>query len=141
MSKKMDETIRFSVSLPKGLLKEMDRRSVNKGYSSRSEFVRDLVREKIVEDEWGKSSKSVIGVLTIVYNHHQRSTATKLMDLQHHTYVNVLCSTHVHLDHEHCLEAIIIKGKGNEIESLATQIGGIRGVKLANLSRASSLEL
>lgn len=136
-----DDTIRFSVSLPAGLLEELDRRVGGKGHASRSEFVRDLIREQIVETKWKNSSDDVVGVLTIGYDHHQRDLTRKILDVQHSTYVNILCTTHVHLDHHNCLEVIIIKGKPRGIERIRSQIGGIRGVKYAKLSKASTVDL
>ena len=136
-----DDTIRFTVSLAAGLLRELDKRVGKKGYASRSEFVRDLIREQIVETKWSDSAEDVIGVLTISYDHHERGLTQRILDAQHSAYVNILCSTHVHLDHHNCLEAIIIKGSPREIERIRTQIGGIRGVKYARLTRASALEV
>jgi CopG family nickel-responsive transcriptional regulator len=136
---KTDDTIRFSVSLPSGLLKQLDKRVGKKGYASRSEFVRDLIREQIVETKWTESDEDVFGVLTIGYDHHQRGLTQKIVDAQHSAYVNILCSTHVHLDHHHCLEAIIIKGRPRDIESIRMRIGGIRGVEFAKLSKASTV--
>jgi len=136
-----DDTIRFTVSLPSGLLKELDKRVGKKSYASRSEFVRDLIREQIVETKWTDSDEDVFGVLTIGYDHHQRGLTQRIVDAQHSAYVNILCSTHVHLDHPHCLEAIIIKGRPREIEKIRMRIGGIRGVEFAKLSRASTVEV
>jgi CopG family nickel-responsive transcriptional regulator len=138
---KKEKTIRFTVSLPEPLLKELDRRVIPKGYSSRSEFVRDLIRDQLVEDKWKKSKERVVGVLTIGYDHHQRELAQKIMEIQHASHVNVLCTTHVHLDHHNCLEAIIIKGRPPEIENIRMRIAGLRGVKFAKLSRASRVDL
>ena len=133
-----ENTIRFTVSLPEGLLKELDRRVGGKGYASRSEFVRDLIRDQILETRWADSDEDLVGVLTISYDHHERGLTQRVLDAQHSSYVNILCSTHVHLDHHNCLEAIIIKGKPKDIEQIRTQIGGIRGVKFARLSKASA---
>lgn len=135
-----DDTIRFTVSLPSGLLKELDKRVGKKRYASRSEFVRDLIRDQIVESKWTESEEEVFAVLTIGYDHHQRGLTQKIVDAQHSSYVNILCNTHVHLDHHHCLEAIIIKGRPREIEKIRIRIGGIRGVEFAKLSRASTVE-
>jgi CopG family nickel-responsive transcriptional regulator len=136
-----DDTIRFTVSLPSPLLRELDKRVGRKGYASRSELVRDLIREQIVETKWQDSEEDVFGVLTISYDHHQRGLTQRIIDAQHSAYVHILCSTHVHLGHHHCLEAIIIKGKPRDIEKIRTQIGGIKGVKFAKLSRASTVDI
>jgi CopG family nickel-responsive transcriptional regulator len=133
-----DDTIRFSVSLPAGLLDELDRRVTSRGYASRSELVRDMIRERLVEDAW-QAGEEVAGVLAIVYDHHQRELAQKLIDIQHNEHVHVLCSTHVHLDHRNCLETIILQGHPPEIEHIAAEIGGLKGVKFAKLTRTSRL--
>jgi CopG family nickel-responsive transcriptional regulator len=132
------DTIRFSVSLPANLLEELDRRVTNRGYASRSELVRDMIRERLVEDAW-QGGDEVAGVLVITFDHHQRELAQKLIDIQHNQDVHVLCSTHVHLDHHNCLEAIILKGRPAEIEHIAAEIGGLKGVKFAKLTRTSRL--
>ena len=136
-----DETIRFTVSLSRQLLDELDNRVGAKEYASRSEFVRDLIRERIVSDRWIDGDTDVVGVLTISYDHHQRGLAERVMEVQHNRFVNVLCTTHVHLDHHHCLETIIIKGHPPEIERIAAEIAGLKGVRFAELTRASSVEL
>lgn len=135
-----DETIRFSVSLPKPLLKELDDRVVSKGYASRSELVRDLIRERMVEDIWERGDEEVAGVLTIVYDHHQRELTQQILDIQHRQYVHVVATTHVHMDHHNCLETIIIRGMPAEIERLSLEIGGLRGVRFAELTRASKVQ-
>jgi CopG family nickel-responsive transcriptional regulator len=133
-----DDTIRFSVSLPAALLEELDRRVTSRGYPSRSELVRDMIRERLVEDAW-EAGEEVAGVLSIIYDHHQRELAQKLIDIQHNEHVHVLCSTHVHLDHHNCLETIILQGHPPEIERIGAEIGGLKGVKFAKLTRTSRL--
>ena len=133
--------IRFSVSLPNKLLGELDRRVVNRGYASRSELVRDLIREKIVEEKWEDDGEDVVGVLVIVFDHHQKDLAEQVIHAQHQRHVNILCSTHVHMDHDNCLESIIIKGRPPEIGKIAIEIGGLRGVRFARLTRASRVEV
>jgi CopG family nickel-responsive transcriptional regulator len=130
------DTIRFSVSLPSNLLDELDRRVTSKGYASRSELIRDMIRERLVEAAW-QGDADVAGVLTIMFDHHQRELAQRLIDIQHNQHVHVLCSTHVHLDHHNCLETIILQGHPPEIEHVAAEIGGLRGVKFAKLTRTS----
>jgi CopG family nickel-responsive transcriptional regulator len=137
---KHEQVTRFSVSLPDSLLAELDHRVIRRGYASRSEFVRDLIRERMVEDKWKKDTEKVVGVLTISYDHHQRGLIQKIVDLHHSQYINILCTTHVHLDRDNCLETIIIKGRPREIERIAVKSGGLRGVRFAKLTRASSVE-
>ncbi|MCU0610754.1 MAG: nickel-responsive transcriptional regulator NikR [Candidatus Eisenbacteria bacterium] len=135
------ETVRFGVSLPQELLRELDERIVARGYSSRSEFIRDLIRAQLVEEKWRTGSEPVVGVLSIVYDHHQRDLVNRIMDAQHAHYVQTVCTTHVHLDHDNCLEVIIIQGKAEEIERLNIEISGLRGVRFAELTRASKVEI
>ena len=137
---KEERVDRFSISLPEPLLAELDRRVIRRGYASRSEFVRDLIRERMVEDKWESGADWVVGVLTISYDHHQRGLSQRILDLQHSRHVNILCTTHVHLDRDNCLEIIIIKGRPREIEQIAIQCGGLRGVRLAKLTRASGVK-
>jgi len=136
-----ERVTRFSVSLPDSLLAELDRRVIRRGYASRSELVRDLIRERMVEDKWEAGTAKVVGVLTISYDHHQRGLLQKIVDLHHSQYINILCTTHVHLDRHNCLETIIIKGRPQEIERIAVKSAGLRGVRFAKLTRASSVEL
>jgi CopG family transcriptional regulator, nickel-responsive regulator len=138
---KEENTIRFSVSLPQTLLESLDSQVSQQGYSSRSEFIRDLIREQIIEDEWKDELNEVFGVLTLTYDHHQRELAQKIMDIQHDSYVHVLCTTHVHLCHDLCLETIIIRGKPKEIEMLSGEISGLRGVRAAKLTKTAKLPI
>lgn len=134
-----EHSIRFSVSLPRPLLEELDQRVVNKGYASRSELVRDPIRERIVEETWERGDQEVAGVLTIVYDHHQRELTQHILDIQHRQFVHVVATTHVHMDHHNCLETIIMRGMPSEIERLSLEIGGLRGVRFAELTRASRI--
>ncbi|RMH81362.1 MAG: nickel-responsive transcriptional regulator NikR [Acidobacteria bacterium] len=133
-----DRSVRFCVSLPESLLQELDHRVIKRGYASRSELVRDLIRELLVRERWEEGG-DVVGVLSIVYDHHDKELTFRLLDLQHQHHVNVLCSTHVHLDHHNCLEVIILRGDARELSSLAVKLGGLRGVKLYELTKVSSL--
>jgi CopG family nickel-responsive transcriptional regulator len=133
-----EKVVRFCVSLPQYLLEELDRKIIKRGYSSRSELIRDLIRELMVEDAW-RAEEEVIGVLTLIYDHHQRELAQKMLEIQHNEYVKVLCSTHIHLDHHNCLENIVLKGRPDEIEGISISIGGLRGVKFARLTKASNV--
>jgi CopG family nickel-responsive transcriptional regulator len=137
---KHERVTRFSVSLPDSLLAELDRRVIRWGYASRSELVRDLIRERMVEEKWKTESEKVVGVLTIGYDHHQRGLLQKIVDLHHSQYINILCTTHVHLDRHHCLETVIIKGRPREIERIAVKSAGLRGVRFAKLTRTSTVE-
>jgi len=129
---------RICITIPKELVDFIDKK-VEQSYASRSEFIRDLVREAIVEDEWEAENNELIGVLVIIYDHHKRELTQKLLDIQHNHYINILCTTHVHIDHNNCLETIMIKGPSQTIIETVNVIAGLNGVKFAKLVKASKL--
>ena len=103
-----------------------------KGYGSRSEAIRDLVRDHSVASDLAVD-RVIVGTLTLVYDHHQPKLSERLIEAQHHYHGKVLAVTHVHLDHRNCLEVIIVKGRGTEIQKLADQLLSLRGVKHGKL--------
>lgn len=129
---------RICITIPKELVDFIDKK-VEQSYASRSEFIRDLVREAIVEDEWENENNELIGVLVIIYDHHKRELTQKLLDIQHNHYINILCTTHIHIDHNNCLETIMIKGPSQTIIETVNIIAGLNGVKFAKLIKASKL--
>lgn len=131
-----DTLSRFTVSLPTRLLESLDDRMVARGYESRSEFVRDLIRDRLARETWEEGIDEVFGTLTILYDHHHPGLAEKIMEAQHSHLVNVMCTTHVHVSHHDCLEAIILRGRPEEIERMVLTIGGMKGVRSAHLSPA-----
>ncbi|TDA68970.1 nickel-responsive transcriptional regulator NikR [Sulfuricurvum sp. IAE1] len=133
-----DAIIRFSVSLPEELLISLDNQIINQGYVSRSEFIRDLIREQIVEDRWNSEEGVIIGVLTLIYDHHQRDLLQKMTDIQHDTDAQVLCNTHVHIDHHNCLETVMIKGTARQVEELAGKISGLKGINFSKLTKTTT---
>jgi CopG family nickel-responsive transcriptional regulator len=134
-----DAIIRFSISLPEELLISLDSQIINRGYASRSEFIRDLIREQLVEDRWNSLDESVIGVLTLIYDHHQRDLMQRMTDVQHNTKAHMLCNTHVHIDHHNCLETIMIQGTPQQVEEIAGKIGGLKGINFSKLTKTASL--
>jgi CopG family nickel-responsive transcriptional regulator len=129
---------RICITIPKELVDFIDKK-VEQSYASRSEFIRDLVREAIVEDEWKDENNELIGVLVIIYDHHKKELTQKLLDIQHNHYINILCTTHIHIDHNNCLESIMIKGPSQTIVETVNIIAGLNGVKFAKLVKASKL--
>ncbi|ACG58082.1 putative transcriptional regulator, CopG family [Hydrogenobaculum sp. Y04AAS1] len=138
--RKMDKAKveRICITIPKELVDFIDKK-VEQSYASRSEFIRDLIREAIVEDEWEDENNELIGVLVIIYDHHKRELTQKLLDIQHNHYINILCTTHIHIDHNNCLETIMIKGPSQTIVETVNIIAGLNGVKFAKLVKASKL--
>lgn len=128
----MNGAVRFSVSLPETLLARFDLLLNDKGYSNRSEGIRDLIRDRLVNEEM-ESGQEVVGVVTLVYDHHVRELSETLIDQQHKSETNVISSMHVHLDHDNCLEVIIAKGNYGVLRSFADVLIGTRGVKHGDL--------
>jgi CopG family nickel-responsive transcriptional regulator len=128
----MSSLVRTGISLERELLAGFDRLIARKGYGSRSEAIRDLVREHSVEADVARN-KVIVGTLTVVYDHHQPRLSERLIAAQHHYHGKVLATTHVHLDARHCLEVVIVKGRSAEVQHLADHILSLRGVKHGKL--------
>ncbi|MEW6219036.1 MAG: nickel-responsive transcriptional regulator NikR [Thermodesulfobacteriota bacterium] len=128
---------RFSVAAEDTLLSRFDAFIQQRRYSNRSEAIRDLIRKAFVHDEW-EADREVIGVITMVYDHHQRLLQAKITDLQHDFAALILSTTHIHVDHHHCLEVVIVRGAAGRIRELADGIGALKGVKDTNLAMSST---
>ncbi|HEB13203.1 MAG TPA: nickel-responsive transcriptional regulator NikR [Actinobacteria bacterium] len=124
---------RFGVSIDQALVKEFDRLIDQKGYSNRSEAVRDLMRDSLVDEEWQDSESEVVGVVTVVYDHEQRELSHKLTHIQHHFSQAMVSTLHVHLDDHNCLETVVLKGRSGEIKRVAEQLISAKGVKHGKL--------
>ena len=120
------------------MLEKFDRIIDKKGYSNRSEAVRDLVREHLVEKEWERVKGEVVGTVTLVFDHHVHDLSDKLTDLQHNHYKNIVSSTHIHLDAHNCLEVLVVRGKSGEVRSIAEQLISTKGVKHGKLAMSST---
>lgn len=125
--------VRFSVSLDKRVLDEFDRLIKKKGYPTRSKAITDLIREKLVSEEIKVEDKDVVGVITLVYNHHKRELVNRLVDIQHDFNELIIASQHVHLDHDNCFEVILVKGNLRRISELANRLKATKGVKHGSL--------
>ena len=125
----MDSVVRLGVSLPKDLLEPFDRLVASKGYQSRSEAIRDLIRKTLVEEEWRGEDREMAGTLTMAYDHHNRDLPMRLMDIQHDHHDLVVTTQHVHLDHHNCLEVLVLRGPAREIARLADRLIACNGVK------------
>jgi len=126
-------TKRFGVSIPDDLLKKLDVIAKKKGYSNRSEAIRDLVRDKFVEQELDDPGMEAVGTLTLVYDHHARLLSDRLADIQHDYHDRIVASTHIHLTKHDCAEVIILKGKSGEIKKISDRIISTKGVKHGKL--------
>ncbi len=124
---------RFGVSIDETLVAKFDRLIAKKGYANRSEALRDLVRDSLVDEDWQNARSAAVGVVTVVYDHGQKDLSHRLTHLQH-DHENVIVSTlHVHLDGHNCLEAVVLKGKSGEIRKVADLLISAKGVKHGKL--------
>lgn len=131
----MDKDLaRFSVAMPKELLSRFDQLVVRRGLAkNRSEVIRDLVRDALVEDECAIPGAEVVGTLTIAFDHHASDLQEKLHAIQHDYVATIVSSLHVHLDQHHCMEVIILRGESRLVQDIANLILGTKGVKNGRL--------
>ncbi len=130
----MGQTIRFGVSLDSELLEKFDALCDERCYQTRSEAIRDLIRNVLIQKEWEDTDKVIAGALTLVYDHHKSDLAQKLIETQHEDHDLIICSTHAHLDHHNCLEVLILKGPGQRVRNLSQKLISTKGVKHGQLS-------
>ncbi len=128
---------RFAISIDRKLIDRFDRSLNEKGYTNRSEAVRDLIRDSLVEGEW-ESDKEVVGTITLVYNHHTRELPDTLNDIQHDSYNSIISNLHVHLDHHNCLEVMVVRGKSSVVKKIADRLIGTKGVVHGKLTMATT---
>jgi CopG family nickel-responsive transcriptional regulator len=129
----MADVIRFGISMDDRLLQRFDELIERKGYVNRSEAVRDLIRNALVEDQWTRAEEEIVGTVTLVYDHHTRDLADKLTEQQHSHHGSIISALHVHLDAHHCLEVVVVRGKTAEVRRLADELIGTKGVKHGKL--------
>ncbi len=132
--------IRFGVSIPEDLLEQFDVYLEKHHYKNRSEAIRDLIREKLVKDEWEEENekREVIGTITYVYDHHKRELVDSILNIQHSFSDTVIVSQHVHLDHHNCLEAVIVKGLPSNLRTLRHKLNALKGIKHCTLSMTTT---
>lgn len=129
----MADIVRFGISITEDLLLRFDDLIADKGYVNRSEAIRDLIRNSLVENDLSHGEEEAIGTISMVYDHHTRDLADKLTEHQHSHHKEIISALHVHLDHHHCLEVVIAKGCAREIKRLADELIGTKGVKHGKL--------
>lgn len=134
----MSELSRIGVAIDSDLLEKFDGHIARRGYTNRSEAFRDLIRDELVEENWESPDSPVVGTVTLVYDHHVRLLNEKLTDLQHDSFHNVLSTLHIHLDHDNCLEVLVVKGKAAAVKKLADALISTKGVKHGRLTITSS---
>jgi CopG family nickel-responsive transcriptional regulator len=126
------------VSLGLDLLDRFDHLIRDLGYENRSEAVRDLIRRKLVESEWEAPDAETFASVSVVYNHHTGQVLEKLNSLQHDSYAQVISTLHVHIDHDNCLEVVVLKGQATELKDLAEQMIALKGVKYGDITMGTT---
>ena len=134
----MSDLVRFSVSLESDLLEQFDEYIQQQKYATRSEAVRQLLRETLTTHGWAEDAEDAVATLTIVYDHHRTSLMEKLMDLQHRHAELVVSTMHIHLDHDHCLEVIALRGRAGALQQMAAELKGLKGIHQGQLVLARS---
>ena len=129
----MEKITRFGVSIEPDLLQKFDKIIKKEGYTNRSEAIRDLVRRDLIREESKDPNTESIGTLTMIYDHHTGNLTDKLLNLQHDHTKEILSTTHIHIDHDNCLEVLILKGKTGKIQKLADNIKSLKGIKHGEL--------
>jgi len=135
----MSDLYRFGVSLEKNLINDFDALIKNEHYKNRSEAIRDLIREKLVQKKWTEGG-IVAGAIIMTYDHHKRELVNKMLDIQHKHHDMTMSTLHVHLDHHLCLEVIAVKGKARDVDLLANSLKSLVGVKHVSLSISSTVK-
>ncbi len=133
----MSRVVRFSASLDGELMARFEQATLRRGYSNRSEALRDLIRDSLVREEW-EGDEEIVGTVTLVYDHHTRELADRLTRMQHDHHDVILSALHVHLDHDNCLEVITVQGRASLVQSLADGLVGTRGVKHGKLTATTT---
>ena len=125
---------RFGISLDQRLLESFDKLIADKGYVNRSEAIRDMIRNALVEDLVERTdSTATVGTVTLVYDHHTRDLSDRLTEHQHSHHDAIVSALHVHLDAHHCLEVIVVRGSAAQVKRLADELIGTKGVKHGKL--------
>ncbi len=134
----LSKLVRFGVSIDENLLKKFDALIMKRGYNNRSEAIRDMIRNQLVETSWSSGEEEVAGTITLVYDHHVRGLSDMLTEIQHNYYQLILSTMHLHLDHHHCLEVLAVQGKAVEVRKVAESLISVKGVKHGRLTITST---
>lgn len=133
----MSDLVRVSLSIEKPLFERLEKLVADSEYRSRSEYVRDLIRGRLVDQEWS-SGRTLLGTISLIYDHHARGLSDRLIHQQHHFAGTVLATTHVHLDESLCAEMIMVRGRGEDIKALADRLRREKGVLHAKLATGTT---
>ncbi len=131
--------VRFSVAMPEDLLISFDNLVARRGLiHNRSEVVRDLVRNALVDEEWTNPDDEVVGTITMVYSHHASNLTETLDSIQHRYYRQIISTMHIHLDSDNCLEVIALRGKAEDVHHISDALLGTKGVKHGRLTTTTT---
>ena len=134
----MSNVVRFTVSLETELLEYFDEYCQQENFATRSEAVRQLIRDRLTSRHWETGSHEAAGTLTLVYDHHHAQLGKRLTKLQHDNTDLIVSTTHVHLTHDLCLEVIILRGSAGQLQQIAAQLKGLKGIHKGELVIASA---
>jgi len=136
----VSDIVRFSVSLEDDLLEKFDRYCREEQFATRSEAVRQLIRDTLTRRAWQSEGQEVAGTLTLVYDHHRPQLRDQLMELQHDNTDLVISTVHAHLEHDLCLEVILLRGPAGRLQSIASRLRGLKGIHKGEFVMASAHE-
>jgi CopG family nickel-responsive transcriptional regulator len=136
----VSDLVRFSVSLEADLLDQFDRYCKEGKFATRSEAIRQLLRETLTAHAWESDAQVAAATLTIVYDHHRTHLADRLLELQHRHTDMVVSTMHVHLDHNNCLEVIVLRGRAGALQKVASELRGLKGIHKGQLVLAKTEE-
>jgi CopG family nickel-responsive transcriptional regulator len=134
----VSELSRIGVAIDTELLRRFDGLIEERGYTNRSEAFRDLIRRELVERAWEGPDSEVVGTVTLVYDHHVRLLNEKLTEMQHQHHRSILSTLHVHLDHDNCLEVLVVRGRASVVQRVADALISTKGVKHGRLTITTS---
>ena len=129
---------RISLAIEKELIDRFDALVARSGKGNRSEAIRDLIRKRLVEEEWERGKKEAVASLTLVYDHGKRELADRLVEAGHEHHQEVLATLHVHLDHDLCLEVMALRGKPADLRRISEHVIGLKGVRHGQLVMSSA---
>lgn len=130
----MGELARIGVAIDDELLKRFDEFNTRRGYTNRSEAFRDLIRDALIQETASAAESEVVGTLTLVYDHHVRMLQERLTEMQHEHHEEIISTLHVHLDHHHCLEVLVLRGQSGRIREIADRLIATKGVEHGRLT-------
>ncbi len=134
----MAKLTRFGISIPENLLTRFDAVIKRKGYPNRSEAIRDLIRDHLIEKEWKDGEEEVAGTITLVYDHHVKGLSNNLVSIQHDYHDLILSTMHIHLDHDNCLEVLVVKGQAKKAQDMVEKLTTVKGVKHGKFTMTST---